>query len=128
MVEGGSTRQPLRQLSMLVRGFLNRRGGPHDAAQRSKNVKPETQKLIAVRLRAELEDRLARIFKIDPAELPPLSMSDIVSLLFTLHGDTNSLASAGGTSSAIIKLIGREQFWEQPAEQPDSEPIAPTVN
>lgn len=91
-------------------------------------MKPETEKVIAVRLRAELEDRLARIFKIDPADLPLLSMSDIVSLLFTLHGDTNSLASAGGTSSAIIKLIGRERFWEQPAEQPESEPTAPTVN
>jgi hypothetical protein len=91
-------------------------------------MKPETQKLIAARLRAELEDRLARTLKIDAAELPPLSMSDIVSLIFTLHGDTNSLASAGGTSSAIIKLIGRERFWEQPTEQPESEPIAPTVN
>jgi hypothetical protein len=91
-------------------------------------MKPETQKLIAVRLRAELEDRLARIFRVDVAELPSLSMSDIVSLIFTLHGDTNSLASASGTSSAIIKLIGREPFWETPVEQPESEPIAPTVN
>lgn len=91
-------------------------------------MKPETQKLIAVRLRAELEDRLARICRVDVAELPPLSMSDIVSIIFTLHGDTNSLASAGGTSTAIIKLIGRERFWETPTEQPESEPIAPTVN
>ena len=90
-------------------------------------MKPETQKLIAARLRAELEDRLARIFKVEVAELPPLSLSDIVSLIFTLHGDTNSLASAGGTSSAIIKLIGRERFWETP-EQPESEPTASTVN
>jgi len=63
-------------------------------------MKPEIQKLIVARLRAELEDRLARVFKIDPADLPALSMSDIVSLLFTLHGDTNSLASAGGSPAA----------------------------
>ena len=69
--------------------------------------------------------RLGRIFGIDPAELPPLSMSDIVSLIFTLHGDTNSLASAGGTSSAIIALIGRELFWERPTK---SEATALTVN
>ena len=91
-------------------------------------MKPETQKLVSARLRVELEERLSRMLRIDPAELPPLSLSDIVSLIFTLHGDTNSLASAGGTSSAIIKLIGRERFWETPAEQPESEPIAPTVN
>ena len=91
-------------------------------------MKPETQKLISAKLRAELEGRLGRIFGTDPADLSPLSMSDIVSLIFTLHGDTNSLASAGGTSSAIIKLIGRERFWETPTEQPESEPIAPTVN
>ncbi len=91
-------------------------------------MKPETQKLVSARLRVELEDRLARIFRVHVAELPPLSMSDIVSIIFTLHGDTNSLASAGGTSSAIIKLIGRERFWETPTEQPESEPIAPTVN
>ena len=87
-------------------------------------LKPEIQKLIATRLRAELEDRLARIFKVDVAELPPMSLSDIVSLIFTLHGDTNSLASAGGTSSAIIKLIGREVFWEEPK----SEAVVLTVN
>jgi hypothetical protein len=87
-------------------------------------VKPELQKLIAVRLRAKLEGRLSRTLKIDPAELPGLSLSDIVCLLFTLHGDTNSLASSGGTSSAIIKLIGRELFWEEPK----SEAVAPTVN
>jgi hypothetical protein len=91
-------------------------------------MKPETQKLIAARLRAELEDRLARIFKVDVVELPPLSMSDMVSLIFALFGDTNSLGSPGGTCSAIIKLIGRERFWEQPAEQPESELTATTVN
>lgn len=91
-------------------------------------MKPEIQKQIAARLRAELEDRLSRTLKVEATDLPPLSMSDIVSLLFTLHGDTNSLASAGGTSSAIIKLIGRERFWEQPAEQPESEPTSSTVN
>ncbi len=91
-------------------------------------MKTEIQKQLAARIRAELEDRLARTLKVDAAELPPLSLSDIVSLIFTLHGDTNSLASAGGTSNAIVKLIGRERFWEQPAEQPESEPTAPTVN
>lgn len=86
-------------------------------------MKSEIQQLISVKLRTELEDRLARIFRIDPVELPKLSLSDIVSLIFTLHGDTNSLASAGGTSSAIIKLIGRERFWEEPTEA-----TAPVVN
>ena len=86
-------------------------------------MKPETQKLIAARLRAELEDRLARIFKVEVAELPSLSMSDMVSLIFTLFGDTNSLGSSGGTCSAIIKLIGRERFWEEPKPA-----VAPTVN
>jgi hypothetical protein len=81
-------------------------------------MKPETPKLIAIKLRTELEDRLGRTLKIDPAELPPLSMSDIVSLIFTLQGDTNSQASASGTSSAIIKLIGRERFWEEPKPEP----------
>lgn len=61
-------------------------------------MKPEIQKLIAARLRAELEDRLTRTLRIDVADLPPLSVSGIVSLLFTQHGDTNSLASVGGTS------------------------------
>jgi hypothetical protein len=87
-------------------------------------MNPETQKLIATRLRAELEERLGRIFKIDPVELPRLSLSDIVCLIFTLHGDTNSLASAGGTSSAIMEFIGRERFWEEPK----AEAVAPTVN
>jgi hypothetical protein len=88
-------------------------------------MKSETQQIIAAKLRIELEERLSRVLKIDAAELPPLSMSDIVSLLFTLHGDTNSLASAGGTSSAIIALIGRELFWERPTR---SEATALTVN
>jgi hypothetical protein len=44
------------------------------AVLREGDMKPETQKLIVARLRAELEDRLARTLKIDQAELPPLSM------------------------------------------------------
>jgi len=84
-------------------------------------MKSETQKIIYVRLRTALEARLARHFDIDPKELPALSLSDIVSLLFLLYGDTNSLASAGGSAGSIIALVGKELFWETPKpEQPAS--------
>lgn len=84
-------------------------------------MKTEIPKHLAARIRAALEARLARHFDIDPKELPALSLSDIVSLLFLLYGDTNSLASAGGSAGSIIALVGKELFWETPKpEQPAS--------
>jgi hypothetical protein len=88
-------------------------------------MKSETQKIIYVRLRTALEARLARAFDIDHKELPGLPLCDIMSLLFALFGDTNSMGGCGSTAGAIIALIGRELFWEVPTK---SEPTAPTVN
>ena len=81
----------------------------------------ETQKVIYVRLRTALEARLARAFDIDPKEIPGLPLCDIMSLLFALYGDTNTMGGCGSTAGAIIALVGRELFWETPkAKQPTS--------
>ena len=43
-----------------------------------------------------------------------MSLCDIMSLLFALFGDTNSMGGCGSTAGAIIALIGHELFWETP--------------
>ncbi len=83
-------------------------------------MKSETQKIVYIRLRTALEARLARYFDIDPKELPGLSLCDIMSLLFALFGDTNSMGGCGSTAAAIIALIGRELFWEKPKPEQSS--------
>jgi hypothetical protein len=88
-------------------------------------MKSETQKIIYVRLRTALEARLARAFDIDPKELPGLPLCDIISLLFALFGDTNSMGGCGSTAGAIIALIGRELFWETPKPE---HPASTAVN
>ncbi len=92
-------------LSVVPTSVGSRSGKKNSRRRKSQykeeNVKSEIQQLISVKLRTELEHRLARIFRIDPVELPKLPLSDIVSLIFTLHGDTNSLASPAGTSAPL---------------------------
>jgi len=60
-----------------------------------------------------LETRLARVLSIERTALPPLSLSEIVSLLFVMFGDRNCLGASGETASAIIALIG-DAFWTKP--------------
>jgi len=69
---------------------------------------------VSLQLRAALEFRLAQALNIEHANLPVMSIAEIVSLLFGLYGQSNILGGFRETASAIIVLIGEESFWSRP--------------
>ena len=73
----------------------------------------ETQQTAYKQIRLHLETRLARVLDIECMALPPMSLSEIISLLFVMFGDRNSLGASGETASAIIALVG-DAFWTKP--------------
>lgn len=77
-------------------------------------IPTDTQQKSYAVIRAALEARLVDALKIDKKELPPLSIGDIVSLLFGLYGQTNSLGAYSGTMNGIVALIGQDALGERP--------------
>ena len=73
---------------------------------------------VSLQVRSALENRLAQVLSIDRAELPVLSIAEIVSLLFCLQGHWNTLGGFGETASAMRALIGEELFWRRPKVAP----------
>jgi hypothetical protein len=45
--------------------------------------------------------------------LPPLSLSEIMNLLFVMFGRSNSLGASSETALAIVALVG-DAFWTKP--------------
>lgn len=81
----------------------------------------ETQQIAYKQIRLFLETRLAQMLKTERETLPPLSLAEIVSLLFAFHGHQNVLGGFGESLGAIRALIGDEQTWARPKpEQPTS--------
>jgi hypothetical protein len=73
----------------------------------------ETHEKAYKQIRLHLETRLARVLSIERTALPPLSLSEIMSLLFIMFGHSNSLGASSETASAIVALVG-DAFWTKP--------------
>jgi len=73
-----------------------------------------SQRVAYKQIRLFLEIRLSQM-------LPPLSLAEIVSLLFAFHGHQDALGGFGESMGAIRALIADEQPWARPKpEQPAS--------
>jgi hypothetical protein len=64
-----------------------------------------------------LEARLRQALQIE--ELPPLSIAEIISLLFGMFGHQNVLGGFGATMAAIHKTIGTDLLWKVPEKSID---------
>jgi hypothetical protein len=84
-------------------------------------------KNVSIQIRAALEIRLAQIVHVEHADLPILSIAEIVNLLFVLHGQMNILGGFGETTSAIRQLIGEERFWRRPMVKSDESTVSVVV-
>lgn len=74
----------------------------------------ETQQIAYKQIRLFLETRLAQTLETEGETLPPLSLAEIVSLLFAFHGHQNVLRGFGESLGAIRALIGDEATWARP--------------
>ena len=73
-----------------------------------------SQRVAYKQIRLFLEIRLSQMLKTERETLPPLSLAEIVSLLFAFHGHQNVLGGFGESLGAIRALVGDEQTWARP--------------
>lgn len=76
------------------------------------------KKLAAERIRARLENRLAKFLTCEVKDLPPLRLGELVHTSFLLWGDGEELGGFNPTMHALSQILTRDILWESPkAEQ-----------
>lgn len=85
------------------------------------------QEKVSLQIRSALENRLTQVLNIERADLPVLSIAEIVSLLFCLYGHWNIFGGFRETASSIRALVGDELFWRRPEVTPDESEMPATV-
>ncbi len=83
-------------------------------------MSPTDQEKIATVMQIALESRLARMIKVAESDLPPMSLGEILSVLFAMHGHCEVLGGYGPSAAGIVTLIGPEIFWRRPKTNSDS--------
>jgi hypothetical protein len=72
-------------------------------------------------IRLALEARLRQALNTDT--LPPMSIGEMISLLFAMFGQLDILGGYGPTMAAIHRIVGQDLLWRKPEAV-----AAPTVN
>jgi len=66
------------------------------------------------RLRILTTGRIARALGLADEDLASLSLSQLINLLFLMHGDTGSTGNFNVSFATAIELVGAEQVWQKP--------------
>jgi hypothetical protein len=72
------------------------------------------KRVAAERIRARLENRLAKFFACEVKDLPPLRLGELINTSFLLWGDGEEMGGFNPTIHAIVEIVGREILWELP--------------
>jgi hypothetical protein len=67
-----------------------------------------------VQLRQLTSDRIARALGLADEDLTNLSFSQLINLLFLIHGDGGSTGSFNVSFAAAVELVGAELIWHEP--------------
>ena len=66
------------------------------------------------RLRKLTSDRIARALGLADEDLANLSLSQLINLLFLIHGDGGSTGSFNVSFAAALELVGADLIWHEP--------------
>jgi predicted aminopeptidase len=66
------------------------------------------------RLRKLLNGRICRALSLADEDLASLSLSQLINLVFLMHGDTGSTGNFNVSFATAIELVGVELVWQQP--------------
>jgi predicted aminopeptidase len=66
------------------------------------------------RLRKLLNGRICRALSLADEDLASLSLSQLIHLVFLMHGDTGSTGNFNVSFATAIELVGVELVWQQP--------------
>ena len=65
-------------------------------------------------LRKLTSDRIARALGLADEDLANLSLSQLINLLFLMHGDGGSTGNFSVSFAAALELVGAELVWHEP--------------
>ena len=66
------------------------------------------------RLRKVTGDRIARALGLAAEDLVHLSLSQLINLIFLMHGDQGSTGNFNVSFAAALELVGAELIWREP--------------
>lgn len=66
------------------------------------------------RLRKLTTDRITRALGLAEEDLANLSLSQLINLLFLMHGDGGSTGSFNVSFAAVLELVGADLIWHEP--------------
>jgi hypothetical protein len=78
------------------------------------------------RLRKLMSDRVARTLGLSDEDLATFSLSQLINLLFLMHGDGGSTGNFSVSFAAALELVGVDLIWHEPAAE--KLPIAERVH
>ena len=82
------------------------------------------KRLAAERIRARLENRMAKFLGCEVKDLPPLRLGELIHTSFLLWGDGEEMGGFNPTIHAIVEIVGREILWELPKVEETETPKA----
>jgi len=82
------------------------------------------KKLAAERIRARLENRLAKFLCCEAKDLPPLRLGELVHTSFLLWGDGEEIGGFNPTIHTLVQIVGKDILWELPKVEDAETPKA----
>jgi len=78
-----------------------------------------------LQLRKLASDRIARALGLTDEDLANLSLSQLINLLFLIHGDGGSTGNFTVSFAAALELVGADLVWHEP--ETEKVPVAQFV-
>jgi hypothetical protein len=75
------------------------------------------KKLAAEKIRARLENRLAKFLACEVKDLAPLRLGELIHMSFLLWGDGEEMGGFNPTIHALVEIVGKEILWELPKSE-----------
>ena len=80
------------------------------------------KKLVAEKVRARLEKRLATFLGCEPHELPRMKLGTLVHTLFLLWGDSEELGGFHTSMAGMIQILNHEIVWDIEPKETEETP------
>lgn len=86
------------------------------------------RKLVAEKIRARLEKRIADILECKPSELPRMKLGTCLHFLFLLKGDSEELGGFHTSMAALLQLVGQNLTWDIEEQESEESPPQGMIN
>jgi hypothetical protein len=86
------------------------------------------KKLLAEKIRARLEKRLATFLACEVADLPRMKIGTLIHTSFLLWGDGEELGGFHSTMSGVLQILSNEIVWDIEPKAEEAETPKVVIN